>query len=49
MGDVLVVILLYALARAIFSVPFLNLLLKIFAFAAALEIAWYFDVVQIWT
>ena len=34
-GDVLAVILLYALARAIFSAPPLNLPLKIFAFAAA--------------
>ena len=46
-GDVLAVILLYALARAIFSVPPLNLPLKIFAFAAALELAQYFSVVQI--
>ena len=46
-GDVLAVILLYALARAIFSVPPLNLPLKIFAFAAALELAQYFGVVQI--
>lgn len=47
LGDVLAVILLYALARAIFSVPPSNLPLKIFAFAAALEIAQYFGVVQI--
>ena len=47
LGDVLVVILLYALARAIFSVPPLNLLLKIFVFAAALELAQYFGAVQI--
>ena len=46
-GDVLAVILLYALARAIFSVTPSNLALKIFAFAAALEIAQYFGVVQI--
>ena len=46
-GDVLAVILLYALARAIFSVPPLNLPLKIFAFAAALELAQYFGAVQI--
>ena len=46
-GDVLAVILLYALARAIFSVPPSNLPLKIFTFAAALEIAQYFGVVQI--
>ena len=46
-GDVLAVILLYALARAIFSVPHLNLPLKIFAFAAALELAQYLGVVQI--
>ena len=46
-GDVLAVILLYALARAIFSVTPSNLPLKIFAFAAALEIAQYFGVVQI--
>ena len=45
--DVLAVILLYALARAIFSVTPSNLALKIFAFAAALEIAQYFGVVQI--
>ena len=44
-GDVLAVILLYALARAIFSVPPSNLPLKIFTFAAALEIAQYFGVV----
>ena len=37
----------YALARAIFSVTPSNLPLKIFAFAAALEIAQYFGVVQI--
>ena len=46
-GDVLAVILLYALARAIFSVPPLNLPLKIFAFAAALELAQYLGAVQI--
>ena len=46
-GDVLAVILLYALARAIFSEPPLNLPLKIFAFAAALELAQYFGAVQI--
>ena len=46
-GDVLAVILLYALARAIFSVTPSNLALKIFAFAAALDIAQYFGVVQI--
>ena len=47
LGDVLVVILLYVLVRAIFSVPTSNLSLKIFAFAAALELAQYFGVVQI--
>ena len=47
LGDVLAVILLYALARAIFSVTPSNLPLKIFAFAAALEIAQYCGVVQI--
>lgn len=47
LGDVLAVILLYALVRAIFSVPPSNLPLKIFTFAAALEIAQYFGVVQI--
>ena len=46
-GDVLAVILLYALARATFSAPPLNLPLKIFAFAAALELAQYFGAVQI--
>ena len=46
-GDVLAVILLYALARAIFSAPPLNLPLKIFAFAAALELAQYIGAVQI--
>ena len=46
-GDVLAVILLYALVRAIFSVPPSNLPLKIFAFAAALELAQYFGAVQI--
>ena len=46
-GDVLAVILLYALARAAFSKPPLNLPLKIFAFAAALELAQYFGAVQI--
>ena len=46
-GDVLAVILLYALARAIFSAPPSNLALKIFAFAAALELVQYFGVVQI--
>ena len=46
-GDVLAVILLYALARAIFSVPPLNLPLKIFVFAAALEFAQYLGAVQI--
>ena len=46
-GDVLAVILLYALARAAFGVPTLNLPLKIFAFAAALELAQYLGVVQI--
>ena len=46
-GDVLAVILLYVLARAIFSAPPLNLPLKIFAFAAALELAQYFGAVQI--
>ena len=47
LGDVLAVILLYALARAIFSVTPSNLPLKIFVFAVALEIAQYFGVVQI--
>ena len=47
LGDVLVVILLYALARAIFSVTPSNLALKIFAFAAALEITQYLGVVEI--
>ena len=46
-GDVLAVVLLYALARAAFSVPPLNLPLKIFAFAAALELAQYLGAVQI--
>lgn len=46
-GDVLAVILLYALARAAFIEPPLNLPLKIFAFAAALELAQYFGAVQI--
>ena len=46
-GDVLAVILLYTLARATFSAPPLNLPLKIFAFAAALELAQYFGAVQI--
>ena len=46
-GDVLAVILLYALARAIFSAPPSNLALKIFVFAAALEFAQYFGAVQI--
>ena len=46
-GDVLAVILLYALARAVFSKPPLNLPLKIFVFAAALELAQYFGAVQI--
>ena len=47
LGDVLAVILLYALARAAFGVPPLNLPLKIFAFAAALELAQYLGAVQI--
>ena len=47
LGDVLVVILLYVLVRAIFSVTPSNLALKIFAFAAALELAQYFGAVQI--
>jgi len=47
LGDVLAVILLYALTRAIFSAPPLNLSLKIFAFAAALELAQYLGAVQI--
>ena len=46
-GDVLAVILLYTLARAAFSAPLLNLPFKIFAFAAALELAQYFGAVQI--
>lgn len=46
-GDVLAVILLYALTRAAFGVPPLNLPLKIFAFAVVLEIAQYFGAVQI--
>ena len=46
-GDVLAVILLYALARAAFNVPPLNLPLKIFAFAVALELAQHLGVVQI--
>ena len=46
-GDVLAIILLYALTRAIFSEPPSNLPLKIFAFAAALELAQYLGVVQI--
>ena len=46
-GDVLAVILLYALARTIFSAPPSNLALKIFAFAAALELAQYLGAVQI--
>lgn len=46
-GDVLAVILLYALTRTIFSEPPLNLPLKIFAFAAALELEQYLGAVQI--
>ena len=46
-GDVLAVILLYALTRAAFSAPPPRLPLKIFAFAAALELAQYFGAVQI--
>ena len=46
-GDVLAVILLYAFVRAIFSVTPLNLPLKIFVFAAALELAQYLGAVQI--
>lgn len=46
-GDVLAVILLYALTRATFSAPPSNLPLKIFAFAAASEFAQYFGAVQI--
>jgi len=46
-GDVLAAILLYVLARAVFSAPPSNLPLKIFAFAAALELAQYFGAVQI--
>ena len=46
-GDVLAVILLYALTRAAFGAPLLNLPLKIFAFAAALELAQYLGAVQI--
>ena len=46
-GDVFAVILLYALARTAFSAPPLNLPLKIFAFAVALELAQYFGAVQI--
>ncbi|WP_103601087.1 DUF2809 domain-containing protein [Campylobacter concisus] len=47
LGDVLAVILLYAFVRAIFSAPPSNLALKIFAFAAALELVQYFGTVQI--
>ena len=47
LGDVLAVILLYAFVRAIFSVTPSNLALKIFVFAAALELAQYFGAVQI--
>ena len=47
LGDVLAVILLYTFVRAIFSVTPSNLSLKIFAFAAALELAQYFGAVQI--
>ena len=46
LGDVLAVILLYAFVRAIFSVTPSNLALKIFAFAAALEIVQYLGVVE---
>ena len=46
-GDVLAVILLYALARAAFSAPPSNLALKIFAFAAAWELAQYLGAVQL--
>ena len=46
-GDILAVVLLYALVRAIFSAPPSNLPLKIFAFAAALELAQYLGAVQI--
>ena len=46
-GDILAVILLYALTRAAFSELPLNLPLKIFAFSAALELAQYLGVVQI--
>ena len=46
-GDVLAVVLLYALARAIFGESPLNLPLKIFTFAAALELAQHLGVVQI--
>ena len=46
-GDILAVVLLYTLTRAAFGEPPLNLPLKIFAFAAALELAQYFGAVQI--
>ena len=46
-GDVLAVILLYALARAAFTTPPSNLPFKIFAFAAALELTQYLGAVQI--
>ena len=46
-GDVLAVVLLYALMRAAFAAPPSNLALKIFAFAVALELAQYFGAVQI--
>ena len=46
-GDILAVVLLYALMRAAFSVPPLNLPLKIFAFAATLELAQYLGAMQI--
>ena len=47
LGDVLVVILLYAFARTAFRTPPSNLALKIFAFATALEIVQYLGVVEI--
>jgi hypothetical protein len=45
-GDVLVVILIYCFVRALFAVPTIPTLIGVFAFACAIEVSQYFELVK---
>jgi Protein of unknown function (DUF2809) len=45
-GDVLVVVLIYCAVRALFAVPVAPALVGVFAFACAIEVSQYFELVK---